>query len=115
MDGYLDQQVPYTLANVRIDKVLRAACFVSVFRFYRRSASGVCTSFAPWQRPCVCAPHKTRPKTYTNSATNLKHVLHLMVFVCGINPAGCFFPVWSLSSDAKQRVCFVFHHKRVAF
>lgn len=33
MDGYLDQQVPYTLANVRMEKVAVCRCFLFFFFF----------------------------------------------------------------------------------
>lgn len=34
MDGYLDQQVPYTLANVRMEKSVLNARYVLLFGFF---------------------------------------------------------------------------------
>ena len=134
MDGYLDQQVPYTLANVRMDVNFQCFfCFVCVLlsppvRFYvslcvcfGESASRRARVFVPkqqlqrqkqQQKQQVCGRYRKKKYFITShkSATKYSRATRLVMFVsagCSVAQFGWTCAKWSLSSEKKpkQRVC----------
>lgn len=95
MDGYLDQQVPYTLANVRMDKYTRifTVCNAFVSYLYALVRLGVCCMWNVWSNRlngenCFkfgLTLQSLMPVSANHTRMNLKYVnklLHVTVSYC---------------------------------